>query len=77
MIVYADKAQLTKIYDALTLTLADIVVKERNPTTGAVGCKATLHADVSGYGTADQPIEYSVEKTTDGRLYVTLLSSLN
>ncbi|HEV2563423.1 MAG TPA: hypothetical protein VGT78_14905 [Rhizomicrobium sp.] len=53
-------------------SLKTIRMEDRNATTGAVTCAAKLGADIPNYGGAEEDIEYKVEKTTDGNLYVTI-----
>ncbi len=50
--------------------LNNIIPLSRNNSTGSVMCKAELSASVPDWGEAYQPIEFSVEKTTEGKLYV-------
>jgi hypothetical protein len=39
---------------------------------GAVSCAAVLHGEAEKYGTAEEPITYKVEQTSDGKLYATV-----
>jgi hypothetical protein len=54
-----------------TFTLDTIRTNSRNPDTKAVSCTANLNARFED-GTAHQELKYTVEKTSDGKLYATL-----
>jgi hypothetical protein len=38
----------------------------------AVDSAAVLHGEAEKYGTAEEPITYKVEQTSDGKLYATV-----
>ena len=58
--------------EKIVTNLIDSITTSRNRDTGAVECKATLHAELDNFGSSDRYIKYSVEKTTDGNLYVAI-----
>jgi hypothetical protein len=52
--------------------LENTVMTFIDKSTGRVECKSKIVGEVPGWGSANQDIRYSVERTTDGNLYVTL-----
>ncbi len=66
-------AKITKdAYAAVIYTLNAIRMESKDTTTGAVVCDAQLHAEIPNFGAANEDIEYKVERTTDGNLYVSI-----
>lgn len=57
---------------SLQYRLENIIMTDKNEQTGAVMCKATLFGSVEGWGEKSLDIQYSVEKTSDGKLFATL-----
>jgi hypothetical protein len=53
-------------------TLDVIRTTAKDQGTGALTCAATLNGEAGKYGAAKLPITYKVEKTSDGKLYVTV-----
>ena len=56
--------------------LDDIVTVAKSPV-GSLSCKATLSETIAGWGGATQEINYTVEKTSDGKTLVTSNNSGN
>jgi hypothetical protein len=52
--------------------LKTIRTKAKNPDTGELTCEGTILADVPDWGGAHMDVSFTVEKTTDGELYVTI-----
>jgi hypothetical protein len=65
-------ADWDKIASAIQYRLENIIMTDKNEQTGAVMCKATLFGSVDDWGEKSQNIQYSVEKTSDGKLFATL-----
>ena len=53
-------------------TVENAIMTEKNQQTGAVACKASLKVVVPEWAWAATDIKYTVEKTTDGKLFATL-----
>ena len=62
----------SKIASTIQYRLENIIMTDKNEQTGAVMCKATLFGSVEEWGEKSISIQYSVEKTSDGKLYATL-----
>jgi hypothetical protein len=61
-----------KAKNTATYVLNVIRLIRKDDTTEAVGCAARLALDIPGWGNAEKDIEYTVEKTSDKKLYVTI-----
>ncbi|HEY2532723.1 MAG TPA: hypothetical protein VGJ20_33130 [Xanthobacteraceae bacterium] len=69
---FAEAAALkTKVRDHVSYDVDTIIYKGRNPDNDGVACTANIKATIQD-GTAETPIRYSVEKTSDGHLVVKL-----
>jgi len=66
------KSLFSKEIRRATYKIVNSIMTYQDQSTGMVMCKATLHVSLDGWGEADQDIVYKVEKTTDGKLVVTL-----
>lgn len=55
-----------------TYDLQDIRTTDRNERTGNVRCEAVLLFSVARWGEVHESIKYKVERTSDGRTYVTI-----
>lgn len=53
-------------------TLSNMILTNKDESTGSVECKATLEAELADWGTAGQDITYKIEKTTEGKLMATV-----
>lgn len=53
-------------------SVSDIRMTDRNSTTKAVACAASLSVDLPDWGRAAMNVKYTVELTTEGKLYATL-----
>ena len=62
---------MDKALGKLVYRLDVIRMKARNADTKAVSCTAELNADVVD-GNAHKEINYTIEKTTDEKLYATV-----
>lgn len=57
---------------SLQYRLENIIMTATDKDTGGVSCKADLVGEATGLGSATQPITYTVEKTSEGKLYATV-----
>jgi len=63
---------------AVNYNLDAIRTTDKNEATGAVACAANLHAVAEKYeSSAEEPITYKLEKTSDGQLYATVFGVSN
>jgi len=65
--------EIDKAVKAATYSVDTIRVTAKNDETGAIVCAARLSVDIPSIGGAEQQVAYKVERTTDGKLYVTML----
>lgn len=63
-----DAAHKTTVF-----SLADIRTESKDADTGKVSCDSTIHAKLDDdWGESTKELPYTVERTSDGKLYVTL-----
>ena len=57
-----------------TYSIKNIRLEGRDPTTGAVTCNATLHADLAdNFGSGEEEVSYKIEKMEDGGLHIDMV----
>jgi hypothetical protein len=54
-----------------TYSIKNIRLEGRDPTTGAIMCNVTLHADLANnFGSGEEEISYKLEKMEDGGIHI-------
>ena len=66
------KAEGADALKSLQYRMENIIMTATDKDTGAVSCKANLVGEAPGLGSAQRPIAYTVEKTSEGKLYATV-----
>jgi hypothetical protein len=62
----------TDYNNGVTFSVDDIILISTDDSTEKVECKAKLTAEVPGWGSDNEKIRYTIEKTSDGDLYATV-----
>lgn len=53
--------------------MSSIITTDKDNNTGRVSCKSNLSVNFGAWGDYDRPMNYTVERTSDGETFVTLL----
>ena len=69
-----EEAKIQSDLDDAKYVLENIITTNKNEKTGAVSCKADIKADINESFKVEGKVVYTLEKTSDNKLYATIRS---